>query len=166
MTSSNFTQVLKLLTYIRKVPGSNLDRDTDYRDWCFSWFYSCTVLWNRPQPFSPQSFQYLIFVFYRMTPSPGRTLQSRTLRWFVNDELERISKETISTYWMCYLIIWLEWLKEIAKNLRIFGVPAEIRTEHIPNTSLQRSHCNNPLASSTLNVSNITSNIYVPLPCL
>jgi hypothetical protein len=31
-----------VLTYIHEVTSSNLDRDTDYPDWGFSWFPSVT----------------------------------------------------------------------------------------------------------------------------
>jgi hypothetical protein len=89
MTPNNFTQALTLLTHIQKFPCSNVNRDTDCPGWCSSWFYSYAlriVTWNSPQPFPPQSFQYILV--YLKTPSVVRTLWRRMLRWFVNENFE------------------------------------------------------------------------------
>jgi hypothetical protein len=57
----------------------------------------------------------------------------------MNDELEKIRKETfvaIEDPGIC-----LEWPREIAKELIIVGVPADIPTQSFPNVSVERYRC-------------------------
>jgi hypothetical protein len=68
--ASKLYQVIKLLTCIGKVPGSNLGRSTDYTQEQFSWFSSVLPgeCWNsilRHERFVPQFFQFILH--YRST---------------------------------------------------------------------------------------------------
>jgi hypothetical protein len=66
-------------------------------------------------------------------------IQRRMVWWLVSNELERIWKEAVTSL-----------LKELSRHsprgiekinekpVRIAGVPTDIRTEHLPNTSLER----------------------------
>jgi hypothetical protein len=60
-------------------------------------------------------------------------------RW-MNGGLERIWKEAIVVWPRYYPCIFLEELRQTTNNfpIRIVGVPAEIRTEHLPTTDLER----------------------------
>jgi hypothetical protein len=54
----------------------------------------------------------------------------------MNDEMEWIWKEAVMCYSRNYPGFCLEGLRETTDNLRIGGVLAEIRPEHLPNISL------------------------------
>jgi hypothetical protein len=56
----------------------------------------------------------------------------------MNVELERIWKEASIAWSMYYPRIRLEGLRKTMKTLRIADVSVDIRTEHLPNTSLER----------------------------
>jgi hypothetical protein len=57
------------------------------------------------------------------------------------DELQRVWKEAFMAYLKYYQSNCLAWLKKTPKtSVRTVGAPAEIRTQHLPNTSLDRYH--------------------------
>jgi hypothetical protein len=57
----------------------------------------------------------------------------------VYNELGSIWNEAYVAYSGYFLDIYVEGLSKTAKNVIRAGFPAEIRTEHLPNTSLLRS---------------------------
>jgi hypothetical protein len=66
----------------------------------------------------------------------------------LNNELGRLGKEAVvasvppDKYRDNTLGICLEGLRKTTTNLKIVGVPAEIRTSHLPNTSQKRFSSN------------------------
>jgi hypothetical protein len=56
----------------------------------------------------------------------------------MDDESGRIRKEEVLSS-LIYVLSQFYWkgLRNITKNIRVPSVPAEIRTDHLPNTSLQ-----------------------------
>jgi hypothetical protein len=64
-----------------------------------------------------------------------QTIQRRTIRRLINTPLVGIWNELIVAKSRHYPDICLKGLRKIRKTVRISGVPSEIRTEHLPNTS-------------------------------
>jgi hypothetical protein len=62
----------------------------------------------------------------------------RMIRRQINYGFQRIWQEAVVAYSTYYHGIFLG-LSKIDINLRISGVPSQIRTEHLPNTSLDRN---------------------------
>jgi hypothetical protein len=64
----------------------------------------------------------------------------------VNNELESIRKEAIGANGHCtQAFFWMDWWKLRRPSVRVAGTPAEIRTEQLPNGSLERYRCTNQL---------------------
>jgi hypothetical protein len=67
-----------------------------------------------------------------------QTIQSRTVGELINDELEEIQREAAVDHSWYYPSIYLEKPRKTTKTLsQNSRCPAEIRTEHLPNTSLE-----------------------------
>jgi hypothetical protein len=64
-----------------------------------------------------------------------QTAEQQIVGWFMNDELERIWKEVTVTYSRYHAGICLEVLRKT--TFKIVGGPADTRTEHLANTSLE-----------------------------
>jgi hypothetical protein len=63
----------------------------------------------------------------------------------MNAELEGMWKEVSWKYCNSLSQNLPEGTETIMKNLRIVVDPVEIRNEYVPNTSVGRYHCNNPV---------------------
>jgi hypothetical protein len=60
--------------------------------------------------------------------------------------LGRRLEESACALWRYYSSIRLERMRKTIKlSARIASIPAEIRTEHFPNTCLERYRCTNPI---------------------
>jgi hypothetical protein len=74
-----------------------------------------------------------VFVIYFMMLSLSQTIHQKMVRLLVNNELERVWKETVVAF------AWKEWEKTQKTSVKIASVLAEIQTKHLLNQKEQGS---------------------------
>jgi hypothetical protein len=76
--------------------------------------------------------------YFHLCPIITYSPSHRVAGW-MNDELKRILKEVVVVWATCYPRICLKGLRKTQKaSVRIVGIPNEIRTEYLTNTSIER----------------------------
>jgi hypothetical protein len=89
---------------------------------------------------------------YFKTVSVTQPVKSRMVRWNINNELERIRKErSLPNSGIIPAFAWRDWRKLWKTSAMIIGVPAEIRTEYLPNTRLENYRYTYMLSPQTQN---------------
>jgi hypothetical protein len=80
--------MLLTYVYILEATGSNLDRDTDYPVWEFSWFYAvlsgkCRInTWNQAFIASSQVISYILFI--------NRVIIRRWIFWAIDSAIKKV----------------------------------------------------------------------------